>query len=86
MKLPDTEALRASVQENLPPQGALRSDLVAGLTFALVNIPQGIANALLADSVSISSGLRDFIVAPEWRDDDDSDEVEDQVANEDMWP
>ena len=48
MKLPDTEALRASVQENLPPQSALRSDLVAGLTFALVNIPQGIANALLA--------------------------------------
>ncbi len=48
MKLPDTEALRASVQENLPPQGALRSDFVAGLTFALVNIPQGIANALLA--------------------------------------
>ena len=48
MKLPDTEALRASVQENLPPQSALRSDLIAGLTFALVNIPQGIANALLA--------------------------------------
>lgn len=40
------------------------------------------ADALLADSVSISSGLRDFIVAPEWRGPDDSDEVE----NEDTWP
>ncbi len=40
------------------------------------------ADALLADSVSISSGLRDFIVAPEWYAPDDSDEVE----NEDAWP
>ena len=40
------------------------------------------ADALLADSVSISSGLRDFIVAPEWYAPDDSDEVE----NKDAWP
>ena len=40
------------------------------------------ADALFADSVSITSGLRDFIVAPEWRGPDDGDEVE----NEDAWP
>jgi len=40
------------------------------------------ADALLADSVSITSGLRDFIVAPEWRGPDEGDEVE----NEDVWP
>jgi len=41
-----------------------------------------IADALLADGVSISSGRRDFIVAPEWRGPDDSDEA----AEEDAWP
>ncbi len=40
------------------------------------------ADALLADSVAISSGLRDFIVAPEWRGPDDGGELE----NEDAWP
>jgi hypothetical protein len=42
----------------------------------------GVADALFADSVSITSGLRDFIVAPEWRGPDDGDEVK----NEDAWP
>ena len=41
-----------------------------------------LADALLADSVSISSGLHDFIVAPEWRGLDDSAETEDEAA----WP
>ncbi len=48
MRLPDADALISSVQEHLPPQRSLRGDLVSGLTFALVNIPQGMANALLA--------------------------------------
>jgi hypothetical protein len=39
-----------------------------------------LADALLADSVSISSGLHDFIVAPEWRGLDDSAETEDEAA------
>jgi len=41
-----------------------------------------LADALLVDSVSISSGLRDFIVAPEWRGLDDSAEGEEEV----VWP
>jgi hypothetical protein len=40
------------------------------------------ADALLADGVSISSGLRDFIVAPEWRRPDDSGEAVEEIA----WP
>lgn len=40
--------LAATAQEHLPPTQSLRSDFTAGLTFALVNIPQGMANALLA--------------------------------------
>jgi hypothetical protein len=42
---------------------------------------EAMADALLADSVCISSGLRDFIVAPEWRDPDEDDE-----AAEAAWP
>ena len=40
--------LAATAQEHLPPTQSLRSDFTASLTFALVNIPQGMANALLA--------------------------------------
>jgi hypothetical protein len=43
---------------------------------------EAMADALLADSVFISSGRRDFIVAPEWRGPDDSDEAEEEAA----WP
>lgn len=43
---------------------------------------EAMADALLADSVFISSGLRDFIVAPEWRGPDDSDEAGEEAA----WP
>lgn len=48
MKLPHVETLKSSVQDHLPRQDSLKHDLVAGLTFALVNIPQGMGNALLA--------------------------------------
>ena len=41
---------------------------------------EAMADALLADSVFISSGLRDFIVAPEWRDPDEDDKVENEDA------
>lgn len=47
MRLPDTEALKASARQRLPEQRSFRKDLIAGLTFAIVNIPQGMANALL---------------------------------------
>jgi len=40
------------------------------------------ASALLVDSVFISSGLRDLIVAPEWRDPDEDDEAAEEAA----WP
>ena len=39
-----------------------------------------LADALLVDAVSISSGLCDFIVAPEWRGLDDSAEGEEEVV------
>lgn len=48
MKPPQLKTMKSSLQQQLPEQHTLRSDLVAGLTFALVNIPQGMANALLA--------------------------------------
>lgn len=44
------------MQQRLPERGVLRTELNAGLTFALVNIPQGMANALLA-LVNPVSGL-----------------------------
>ena len=50
------EAIRQTVQQRLPEQPTLRADLMAGLTFALVNIPQGMANALLT-FVNPVSGL-----------------------------
>ncbi|HMT20980.1 MAG TPA: SulP family inorganic anion transporter, partial [Promineifilum sp.] len=56
MKPPEIKALKSSLQEQLPEQPTLRSDLIAGLTFALVNIPQGMANALLV-FVNPVSGL-----------------------------
>lgn len=43
---------------------------------------EAMADALQADSVFISSGLRDFIVAPEWRGPDDSEEETEEAA----WP
>lgn len=56
MKLPEVDELKSSVQERLPERAVLRTELIAGLTFALVNIPQGMANALLA-LVNPVSGL-----------------------------
>lgn len=50
------EVMKQSVQQRLPRRHTLRADLMAGLTFALVNIPQGMANALLA-FVNPISGL-----------------------------
>lgn len=47
MKLPNTNTLKTSVQDRLPNKDSTGSDLTAGLAFALVNIPQGMANALL---------------------------------------
>jgi SulP family sulfate permease len=49
MKLPDASNLPTSVKNRLPEQRSLKADLIAGLTFALVNIPQAMANALLAN-------------------------------------
>ena len=49
MKPIDPSNLTTSVKNNLPEQRSLKADLVAGLTFAMVNIPQGMANALLAN-------------------------------------
>jgi len=56
MKLPEVDTLKSSMQQRLPEQSVLRSDLIAGLSFALVNIPQSMANALLA-LVNPVSGL-----------------------------
>ncbi len=49
MKPIDPSNLTTSVKNSLPEQRSLKADLVAGLTFAMVNIPQGMANALLAN-------------------------------------
>lgn len=56
MKPPEIGDLKSSLQQQLPEQRTLRTDLIAGLTFALVNIPQGMANALLV-FVNPVSGL-----------------------------
>lgn len=50
------QAIRQTVRQRLPEKHTLRTDLTAGLTFALVNIPQGMANALLV-FVNPVSGL-----------------------------
>jgi sulfate permease, SulP family len=56
MKRADTNTIKTSVQDRLPQQESAGNDFVAGLTFALVNIPQGMANALLV-FVNPVSGL-----------------------------
>ena len=61
MKAADTAALKTSVQDRLPQQESIGNDLVAGLTFALVNIPQAMANALLA-FVNPVSGLYTLMI------------------------
>ena len=61
MKAPDTTAIKSSVQDRLPQQESAGNDLVAGLTFALVNIPQAMANALLA-LVNPVSGLYTLMI------------------------
>ena len=61
MKAADTAALKSSVQDRLPQQGSVGNDLVAALTFALVNIPQAMANALLA-FVNPVSGLYTLMI------------------------
>jgi MFS superfamily sulfate permease-like transporter len=61
LKAPDTTALKSSVQDRLPQQESAGNDLVAGLTFALVNIPQAMANALLA-FVNPVSGLYTLMI------------------------
>lgn len=61
MKAADTAAIKSSVQDRLPQQESVGNDLVAGLTFALVNIPQAMANALLA-FVNPVSGLYTLMI------------------------
>ncbi len=61
MKAADTAAIKSSVQDRMPQQESVGNDLVAGLTFALVNIPQGMANALLA-FVNPVSGLYTLMI------------------------
>ncbi len=50
------------INRALPQREHLSSDLVAGLTFAVVNIPQAMANALLAN-VNPILGLRTLLIA-----------------------
>jgi MFS superfamily sulfate permease-like transporter len=52
-----------------PEKKHLASDLTVGLTFALVNIPQAMAQALLANAgklilAGLSPGSRDQLQAP----------------------
>lgn len=61
MKISDTDSLKSSVQERLPQKESASNDFVAGLTFALVNIPQGMANAILA-LVNPVSGLYTLMI------------------------
>lgn len=61
MKISDTDSLKSSVQDRLPQKESAGNDFVAGLTFALVNIPQGMANAILA-LVNPVSGLYTLMI------------------------
>jgi SulP family sulfate permease len=61
MKLKDTDSIKSSVQDHLPQKESAGNDFVAGLTFALVNIPQGMANAILA-LVNPVSGLYTLMI------------------------
>lgn len=61
MKFTDAGSLKSSVQDRLPQQESAGKDFIAGLTFALVNIPQGMANAILA-LVNPVSGLYTLMI------------------------
>jgi SulP family sulfate permease len=56
------ESGQAVVRQNAPPRENLSADLLAGLTWALVNIPQGMAYALLA-LVNPAFGLYTLMIA-----------------------
>ena len=56
------ERLRTAAQRLAPPRRHLASDLIAALTFAVVNVPQAIAHALLA-TVNPVLGIYTLIVA-----------------------
>jgi MFS superfamily sulfate permease-like transporter len=61
MKIADPATLKSPVQDRLPQQESAGNDLVAGLTFTLVNIPQAMANTLLA-FVNPVSGLYTLMI------------------------
>ena len=42
------DRLKTAAQRLAPPRRHLASDLIAALTFAVVNVPQAMAHALLA--------------------------------------
>jgi SulP family sulfate permease len=46
-KMPNLQALRSKVQRLKPERSHLASDLIAALTFAVVNVPQAMGHALL---------------------------------------
>ena len=54
--------LQNEIKELKPHRSNLRSDLIAGLTFAIVNVPQSMAHALLA-SVNPVFGIYTLMVA-----------------------
>jgi SulP family sulfate permease len=56
------ESGQAVIQQNAPPREHLSADLLAGLTWALVNIPQGMAYALLA-LANPAAGLYTLMIA-----------------------
>ena len=56
------ERIQTSLRELAPNRTTMRSDLMAGLTFAAVNIPQGLAYALMAGITPVN-GLYTLMVA-----------------------
>src|SRR5512137_2725528 len=56
------EQSRTEVQNMKPKRENLSSDLIAGLTFAVVNVPQAMAHALLA-TVNPVFGIYTLMVA-----------------------
>lgn len=56
------ETGQATLRKNGPPREYLTADLLAGLTWALVNIPQGMAYALIA-LVNPAYGLYTLMIA-----------------------
>jgi len=61
-KLAHMEQLRGAVQRLKPERSLLSSDLIAALTFAVVNVPQAMAHALLA-MVNPVLGIYSLMVA-----------------------